>query len=149
MKVSVGTAALLDYLHATYDYEFYFCLGGDSFIDLVQGKWQQHDRILNDLLLSKENEEHTTQRRLLVLYRATTTTTANNETEHEKQPLLIQQYAHELGVRLIHIHHLGNISSTQIRNCQNVQELQSSNQMILPQVLEYIQQHRLYSFCYS
>jgi nicotinic acid mononucleotide adenylyltransferase len=141
MEVSVGTAVLLDFLRNSYENcEFYFCLGGDSFIDLVQGKWQQTDRILNNLLLSQEGDEsQPLSRRLLVLYRS-----VQHREDHD---LLIRQYAKELGVRLIQISHLGNVSSTQVRNCDDIVQLQSSHQMILPQVLEYIQAHGLYQFC--
>lgn len=141
MEVSVGTAVLLDFLRSIYEsYEFYFCLGGDSFIDLVQGKWHHTDRILNDLLLSHGGDESQgPSRRLLVLYRSV---------QHgEDHDALIQQYAKELGVRLIQVSHLGNVSSTQVRNCADAAQLQSSHQMILPQVLEYIQAHGLYQFC--
>jgi nicotinic acid mononucleotide adenylyltransferase len=141
MEVSVGTAVLLEFLRNSYEtYEFYFCLGGDSFIDLVQEKWQHTDRILNDLLLSRgEDETQQPSRRLLVLYRSV---------QHgEDHDLLIQQYAKELGVRLIQIGHLGNVSSTQVRKRTDIAQLQSSHHMILPQVLEYIQAHGLYQFC--
>lgn len=137
MDVSVGTAVLLDFLRFSYpDYEFYFCLGGDSFLDLVHGKWHHTDRILNDLLLCNDNQPQ--KRRLLVLYRSA---------QHgEDRGHLIQEYADKLGVRLIHISHLGNVSSTQVRNCTDVRELQSSQQLILPSVLEYIQRNGLYQF---
>ncbi|KAL7566910.1 hypothetical protein ACA910_008635 [Epithemia clementina (nom. ined.)] len=43
---AVGTAALLDYLHYNEpETTFYFCLGADSFLSLLQGQWKASARV--------------------------------------------------------------------------------------------------------
>ena len=172
-NISVGTAALLDYLSTIHEeYNFYFCLGADSFIDLVNGKWQQTDRILNELLFNSNDQisdrcYSNYRRRLVVLYRTqskmlhenetlTTITTSDGGTIHPRSSATrsseymdhLQTLVEEFGVQLIHMDRSEeNISSTFVRNCSDVSRLRDNPAVILPEVLQYIQQHNIYRFC--
>jgi nicotinic acid mononucleotide adenylyltransferase len=170
--ISVGTAALLDYLKIEYPTnEFYFCLGADSFFDLVDGKWQQSDRILNELLYNNKNDNNNIiKRRIVVSYRSNTIEVHgnnNNDTTNLKkqEPLAddtyytkLQTVVKEYGVQLIQINynqsnqnntknHPSNVSSTFVRTCSDISILQNNTYIIIPSVLDYIQQHKLYQFC--
>jgi nicotinic acid mononucleotide adenylyltransferase len=189
-KISVGTAVLLDYLSSVHPKnEFYFCLGADSFFDLIHGKWQYSQRILNELLYdhsstfrnNNDNNNNTSncipKRRIVVLYRSnnklgitneTNNTEITNVVQQEQQQSFVddeyynklQKTVQEYGVQLIHMNnnnnnnnnhdtnnHSNNISSTFVRNCSDLSMLQNNSYIILPSVLEYIQQHSLYPFC--
>lgn len=167
-KVSVGTAVLLDYLMSAYpNYTFYFCLGADSFVDLVNGKWQQTDRILNELLFDRQTRIYKSPRRIVVLYRAqpkmssdhdnnnTTTEMATTTVNTDAAPLslphsfdyiesLVQGYRAQL---LCMDRAEDNVSSTLVRNCLDVAKLRDNPAIILPEVLQYIEEHKLYKFC--
>jgi nicotinic acid mononucleotide adenylyltransferase len=147
-------------------YDFYFCLGADSFIDLVNGKWQQTDRILNDLLFNRNiitssNGRHNYRRRMVVLYRSQTkivsesdasTAVISNEvipsTRSSEYYDNLQNLVSDFGVQLIHMDRSeNNISSTFVRNCSDTSKLLDNPAVILPEVVQYIQQHSLYQFC--
>jgi nicotinic acid mononucleotide adenylyltransferase len=155
----------LDYLSSVHgEYDFYFCLGADSFIDLVNGKWQQTDRILNDLLfnpnVNTSDRCNKYQRRLVVLYRSQTKIVDENDASKITSKVVVpstcsseyydnlQKLVEEFGVQLIHMDRSeDNISSTFARNCSDVSKLQGNPAVILPEVLQYIQRHKLYHFC--
>jgi nicotinic acid mononucleotide adenylyltransferase len=166
-KVSVGTAVLLDYLMSAYpNYKFYFCLGADSFVDLVNGKWQQTDRILNELLFERHTRIYKSPRRIVVLYRSQTkmlsdhdnnstmtavATSANTDAPSLSLPhsfdyieSLVQGYRAQL---LCMDRAEDNVSSTLVRNCLDVTKLRDNPAIILPEVLQYIEEHKLYQFC--
>jgi nicotinic acid mononucleotide adenylyltransferase len=160
-SISVGTAALLDYLASVYnDYEFYFCLGADSFLDLINNKWQHTDRILNELLFSRTDDQ--VYRRIVVLFRSDPKITCDTNDlrnsnvnlqqqssyDREQHYKAVQQFVQEYGAQLIHMERSEeNISSTFVRNCSDVSKLQNNAAVILPDVLQYIVQHNLYQFC--
>jgi nicotinic acid mononucleotide adenylyltransferase len=148
--------------------DFYFCVGADSFIDLVNGKWQQADRILNDLLFNRDLDTDTSgrcpsnryRRRIVVLYRSQTKIISENNALTETASNIIpdsspseyydklQKLVEELGVKLIRMDRAeDNISSTFVRNCSDVSKLLDNPAVILTEVVQYIQQHQLYQFC--
>jgi len=126
---------------------FYFCLGADAFLDLTAGKWNESARVLK--LLDGG-------RRLVVLHRRggaeqqeqldnsgdgggdspSSSPTDNNDR-------LLTRRVQETGARLLRIGHLGSISSSQVRECASVNEL---NGMVVPQVLDYMRDNHLYQF---
>lgn len=147
------------------DCTFSFCLGADSFIDLVNGKWQQTERILNDLLFNQHTDTsdrcNEYRRRLVVLYRSQTKIIHENNSStitHMEAPSSstgsseyldrLLSLVEEYGVQLMRMDRSeDNISSTFVRNCSDVSKLQENPAVILPEVLQYIQQHQLYQFC--
>lgn len=161
----------MDYLSSVYDNcDFYFCLGADSFIDLVQGKWQQTDRILNELLFNENvnnntdnstsrDHRHRYRRRLVVLYRAQTKIVSDQDEATITSHLTsatgssgyldhLQKLVDEFGVQLIRMDRSeDNISSTFVRNCSDVSKLRDNPAVLLPEVLQYIQHNKLYQFC--
>jgi nicotinic acid mononucleotide adenylyltransferase len=124
-QFSVGTASLLQYLHQAYpDTQFSFCLGADSYVELLQGKWREGSAVLellgNRLVVFSRGRPHETI--------TTTTTTATND-----------QYRHSF----VTVPELSTISSTQVRACRDPEQLRT---MVAPAVLAYIQRHSLYMF---
>jgi nicotinic acid mononucleotide adenylyltransferase len=141
-------------------------LGADSFVDLVNGKWQQTDRILNELLFDQQTRIYKSPRRIVVLYRSQTKkvtdhdTTATTTATTDAPPILtaaqsptysfdyieslVQGYRAQL-LRLDRAEE--NVSSTWVRNCLDLSKLQDNPAVILPEVLQYMQQHNLYRFC--
>jgi nicotinic acid mononucleotide adenylyltransferase len=140
---SVGTGSLLEYLQTEYrneSYIFSFCVGADSFLDLMNGKWKEGRRVLELL----ENG-----RRLLVLHRV-----SNNHDDHgdpaSVSPSTTEQYLKSqvdaAGAQLIQMDSVGSISSTQVRECRDMERLST---LIVPSVLEYIKRNKLYQFADS
>jgi nicotinic acid mononucleotide adenylyltransferase len=132
---SVGTGALLEYLRIEYQNQpccFSFCVGADAFLDLMNGKWNEGRRVL-DLL---ENGK-----RLLVLHRASNDCDASHSTTTD-----LNSKVDAAGARLIQMGSLGSISSSQVRECQDLKQLST---MIVPSVLEYIKSNKLYQFANS
>jgi nicotinic acid mononucleotide adenylyltransferase len=131
-KVSVGTAALLDYLREAYDdTDFFFCLGADAFLDLMAGKWNESARVL-----ARMQEG----RRLVVLHRSTSN---NSKDDEDNLQLHLSLRLEQSGARLMRIDHLGSISSSQVRECQDLEQLST---MVVPRVLEYMRANQLYQF---
>ena len=110
----------MDYLAETYPHEqFTFCLGADSFLDLVAGKWKESDKVLRSCSL-------------LVLHRA-------GQAEDRLQAIVEATP----GARLLHVESLGDMSSTKARDCRDVAQLK---EWLEPTVVDYIVEHRLYAF---
>jgi nicotinic acid mononucleotide adenylyltransferase len=127
-QVSVGTASLLEFLHSTEpEFDFSFCLGADAFLDLTAGKWKESTRVLKLL-----------EGRLVVLYRQTG---ASSDTERDA--FLQERVKDTPGARLVYMDHLNDISSSQVRACRDEGELAT---MVVPDVLAYMKEHKLYQF---
>ena len=154
--VVVGTAALLEYLQEQEPSTvFSFCLGADSFISLVQGKWKESERVLQLL-----------QGRFIVVNRVydPSTTTPDDDDKNIQQTKELETLVQSVpGARLLPPNpELGSVSSSQIRALlqdpierqallskrlhNDKEETNPSNDetMIASSVLEYIQEHGLY-----
>jgi nicotinic acid mononucleotide adenylyltransferase len=168
-RVSVGTAALVEYLNNNQNQDnnnnqdedvkdpeveeqYSFVLGADTFLDLIGGKWKESARVL-DLL----------QGRLVVMERATTATAsatasadddhaadtavadvADNDDDDDDNVALKKAVEAVPGARLLRVDNLNHISSSQVRACRSVAEMREQN-MVVPAVLEYMRQHGLYA----
>jgi nicotinic acid mononucleotide adenylyltransferase len=150
-QVSVGTAALIEYLNkrnsnnkedGDKDEEveevYSFVMGADTFLDLTAGKWKESARVL-DLL----------QGRLVVLEREqltanSTASTSTGDVNKADNVALKNAVDAVPGARLLRVDNLNKISSSQVRACSSVAEIQEQN-MVVPPVLEYMRQHRLYA----
>lgn len=159
-NITVGTASLLDYLFFIYNDvdsrpNFTFCLGSDAFFHLMNGKWKDSQRIIQML-----------QNRLLVLYRKDNTNNNNinnpiiinndietdilhnnqndNNVDNDKLHR-IQNYINNQcpGATLLQHCYLDNVSSTSVRQCQNIDLLHT---MISLPVLQYMKENHLYQF---
>ena len=118
---TVGTASLLSYLAVAYpETAFYFCLGADAYTDLMAGKWKESDRVLQIL-----------EGRLVVFHREGdgVTTTASSP--------------QGANVSWCKVNHLGNVSSSQVRECRDLETLKT---LVMPEVLQYMRENQLYSF---
>lgn len=145
-NLSVGTGSLLRYLASVEPNSiFTFCLGGDSFLDLMNGKWREGPKVLE--LIGG---------RLLVLYRPVETTSLDKEGRSTSfgatasADTLQERIQSVPGARMLQLDvsdEFRNVSSTQIRNKLNeaVAELRDNPRLIDPKVLEYIQRHGLYT----
>jgi nicotinic acid mononucleotide adenylyltransferase len=151
-QVSVGTAALIEYLNKNkennkldeqgeeVEEQYSFVMGADTFLDLIAGKWKESARVL-DLL----------QGRLVVLERLTNNSTATAstgdynaaDTVADNDVALNKAVEAVPGARLLRVDNLNHISSSQVRACRSVVEMQEQN-MVVPAVLEYMRQHGLY-----
>jgi nicotinic acid mononucleotide adenylyltransferase len=156
-QVSVGTAALIEYLNKrnskgndrqdgdNKDEEveevYSFVMGADTFLDLTAGKWKESARVL-DLL----------QGRLVVLEReqltaksaSTTSSTSMGDDNGAANAALKEAVEAVSGARLLKVDNLNHISSSQVRACPSVAAIQEQN-MVVPAVLEYMRQHELYA----
>lgn len=103
-------------------------MGADSFLDLTTGKWNESSRVLEHLQRG---------RRLLVLHRSA------SDVGDDEHHALLSRCLEETGARLIRIGHLGSISSTQVRHCQDLEQLST---MVVPRVLDYMRANVLYQF---
>lgn len=126
-KVSVGTAALLDYLKSVHDdVIFSFCVGADAFLDLVDGKWRESERVLGHFDNGK---------RLIVLHRKGLDSSSNSS--------IVEAQVQKIGATLFTIPSLDGVSSSQVRACSNLDELRT---MVDPSVLDYMKSNGLYQF---
>ena len=152
-QVSVGTAALLEYLAEQSKEEKYtFCLGADAFLDLTAGKWKESERVLQLL-----------QGRCLVLHRAEedggddatgeettidafpTSTTEKVQQKCNPSSLLVQRVASVPGAKLLRVPTLGAVSSSKVRDAIAAGDTASlTPDMIHPDVLAYILDKGLY-----
>jgi nicotinic acid mononucleotide adenylyltransferase len=153
-QVSVGTAALIEYLNNSKGIKkqdddnddndeeveevYSFVMGADTFLDLTAGKWKESARVL-DLL----------QGRLVVLEReqltANSALSTSTDDDNAADNVALKNAVEEVpGARLLRVDNLNHISSSQVRACPSVAEIQEQN-MVVPAVLEYMRQHGLYS----
>ena len=133
-KVSVGTAALLEYLQhlpQQEQHEYTFCLGSDAFLDLTAGKWKESDRVLQLL-----------QGRFLVLNRIDGGISTTNAV-----PTELQDRVNKIkGAQLVSIPSLGDVSSSRVREAVRMGEWDVlDEQMVSPNVLAYIREKGLYT----
>jgi nicotinic acid mononucleotide adenylyltransferase len=123
-QIVVGTASLFQYLQGEHpDIEFHFCLGEDSFWDVVQGKWKESERVLDAF-----------RNRLWVVRRAASNEDSTNAGSVE---------AAGVGARILHVPDMTSVSSSRVRACRDIEELKN---LVTTSVLTYMEEHRLYSF---
>lgn len=130
-KLRVGTADLLEILmEAEPTVDFAFALGGDTFMDLTNWKWRRSREVLSFL-----------QGRFIVLFRKGL---SSSEALQERIDQLNKQEDGQ--ARLLQIPTLQEVSSTQIRASNDVEELK---ELLHPEVLKYMKEHKLYAFATS
>jgi nicotinic acid mononucleotide adenylyltransferase len=124
-ELSVGTASLLDYLsQETNDSaEFHLCFGSDAFCDLVKGKWNESQRVLDSAA------------GIVVVHRASAT---NNDKLLEESSASSKHSK----AQMLNVDGLSNVSSSQVRECTSVKQLEN---LVVPKVRDYIQTNSLYS----
>jgi len=109
------------------DSDFTFALGGDTFMDLTNFKWQRSREVLKIL-----------NGRFVVIFR---------EGNIPEDVLLerIEKLNRDEGgqARLLKIPYLHDVSSTAIRSTSEVKDLEN---LVTPQVLNYILMNKLYGF---
>lgn len=126
----VGTADLLDMLmEQELETDFTFCLGSDTFIDLTDWKWKRSKDILS--LLGG---------RILVIDRP------DGTAKEVKERIDEINKSQEANVRLLRVPTLEAVSSTMIRSCRDEEML---NSLLVPAVLNYIKEQKMYSFADS
>ena len=110
------------------------------FLDLTAGKWKESSRVLE--LLGGKGQ-------LVVLHRSSSAPSDDSDvvsfaddTLHVDN-LLLSRRLKETNARLLRIGHLGSISSTQVRECK---DLERTSAMVVPRVLEYMRENHLYQF---
>ena len=154
--LSVGTAALLDYLQQSQEPaatdevsvgeggghqqtpvssvplvpEFTLCLGADTFLDLTAGKWKESSRVLELI-----------EGRIVVLLRKVGEGGVG-ESDGSSPRLLEDRIREVPGSRLLHVEHLDDVSSSRVRCCTDVDELR---RMVRPEVLDYMRERKLYA----
>jgi nicotinic acid mononucleotide adenylyltransferase len=125
-QIAVGTASLVRYLQGEHpDVEFHFCLGEDSFWDVVNGKWKESERVLDAF-----------RNQLWVVRRA-----ASSDERATAVPGLVE--AAGVGARILHVHNMTSVSSSRVRACRNMEELKT---LVAAPVLRYMEANGLYSF---
>lgn len=143
---AVGTAALMEYLDETHpNDDFSFCLGEDSYRDLVAGKWREGERVLSRF-----------RNRLYVVPRSGGKDPTqdgdgrnDNNDDDDGQSLLQLHGARWLsvpgGTRDV-------VSSSRVRAVATTAEQGDENaeatllDLVSPAVLDYMREHRLYGF---
>lgn len=157
-----GTVHLLDYLlESEPETSFSFCLGADSFISLMQGQWQENDRVLG-LLKNNDGKWIVVNRPNSSKVDTGVENSAKEEPQQEKDgtssmiqnhdQLRLIQFIEKLSGDAILLPQdpaLGNVSSTDLRQWLGNRDSSSSEKtqdpcLILPTVLQYIRQHDLY-----
>jgi len=165
-KVRVGTADLLDVLTEKEPMtDFSFALGTDTFMDLSSWKWRRSKDIFRFLqgrflVLYRKQRRH--QQESPNNHNATEIT---EEEVLERIRKVNQEYNHHwhherkedsdtdadtdtdadaVGpTRLLRIPELSDVSSTQVRACTKVEDLEG---LLVPEVLKYIVDNQLYGF---
>lgn len=107
------------------DVEFHFCLGEDSFWDVVKGKWKESERVLNAF-----------RNQLWVVRRA-----ASHDGRTSAETDSVETAG--VGARILHVHNMTSVSSSRVRACRNMEELKT---LVTNPVLEYMKANGLYSF---
>ena len=115
LPISVGTADLLEYYQSqdqlqdtTTTNEYTLCLGMDTFLDLMGGKWRRTRDILELV-----------QGRFVVLFRQESDTTAANVKESQQLETARQSLEDTYGpgcCQFLHVPTLGAVSSTLVRS---------------------------------
>mmetsp|Transcript_14743 Transcript_14743/g.40731 ORF Transcript_14743/g.40731 Transcript_14743/m.40731 type:complete len:310 (+) Transcript_14743:119-1048(+) len=146
--VAVGTAALMEYLLQTegVDTQFSFCLGADSFLSLMEGKWNESPRVL-ELLRGQ----------FIVVNRIYANDNENRgdnyeqqqQQQHNERQALRERVEAVPGAKLLPPNPtLGAVSSSQVRSWLQrgvvEDELRGRPDRISPSVLSYIQRRGLY-----
>ncbi|KAL9182366.1 hypothetical protein ACHAXT_013018 [Thalassiosira profunda] len=138
--IRIGTADLLDMLTKDEpDVDFTLALGADTFIDLASGKWRRTDDVINLV-----------GRRMIVFRRRESDAGGGNALERDR--LLRESIAKwqpdnaHPSIQLIQIPALSDVSSSAVRRSTDEAELKA---MLSSNVLEYLQQNRMYSYSFS
>ena len=128
-QLSVGTADLLEMLmEEEPNVDFTFCLGTDTFMDLTNWKWKRSKDVLRLL-----------NGRIMVLHRKGMT--KNDELRDRINA--VNKTDGNGNIELLEIPSLQEISSSSVRSCTNEEFLEH---LVTPQVLDYMRNHKLYSF---
>lgn len=135
-NVSVGTAALLEYLHEKdgerqEQNQYTFCLGADAFLDLTAGKWKESERVLQLL-----------RGRFVVLHRVD-----GSDATIDADPDELEERVHNVkGAKLVSVPSLKDVSSSRVREAVGRGDWRVlDEQMVNPHVLAYIRQKSLYT----
>jgi len=123
-------------------------LGADTFVDLTDGRWRESRRVL-DLLEGRilvfvrpsSRSASTTQRQ-----EDDSTSPDENDNDSGNLPDLEDRIGRVPNARLLRVDHLEDVSSSQVRSCDDVSQLE---RMVVPDVLDYIREHELYAFAPS
>lgn len=100
-------------------------------MDLTAGKWKESDRVLqlvHGLLVMERKQQQ-----------------QDSDESNKSLSTLLRQRVQETSTptRLWQVDQLDGVSSSQVRACTNHDELK---RLVVPAVLEYMQQHGLYQF---
>ncbi|KAL9182305.1 hypothetical protein ACHAXT_012957 [Thalassiosira profunda] len=136
--IRIGTADLLDMLTKEEpEVDFTLALGADTFIDLASGKWRRTDDVFNLV-----------GRRMIVFRRKESDDGGTDALEGDR--LLRESIAKwqqpndtQPSIQLIQIPALSDVSASAVRRSTDEAELKA---MLSSNVLEYLQQNRMYSF---
>jgi len=136
-SLRVGTADLLDMLtKEAPDVDFTLALGADTFIDLASGKWRRTEDVFKMVGYR------------MVVFRRKVDDGENNMSEMDqrlRESIAKMQLNNstQSSIRVIQIPSLSNVSSSVVRKSKNDAVLK---EMLASDVLDYIQQRRMYSF---
>lgn len=171
--LSFGTANLLAYLHETAtipNTKFVLALGADAFIDCLQGKWKESDRVLQQvhgfLVFARQptNTTTTTTTKTMLTTMAkdgegekmsqeettlsSISAVSSSSSHHYYDDTILQDClqranTHTAGnTRLLSVNHLQAISSSQVRDST---DLNVWKQVVPQSVLDYVLEHELYA----
>jgi len=176
-NIRVGTADLLDMLMATSNSssdsiqaEYSFALGADTFMDLSKLKWRRAEdifQLLNGRLVvfhrKEENDNIVTNTNIktsdskydlecIESFRDFSEQSSSANTDLDKRIDEIAQSLHtkcpnlKENITLLNVSSLTSVSSSRVRDSDDIVFLQSS---LSPDVLDYVQKNRMYSFSES
>lgn len=107
--------------------DFTFCLGGDTFLDLISLKWKRSQDVLQLL-----------EGRLVVFDRKGTTVDLKEHVHSSNEN-------EGMNVVLLEIPTLTDVSSSSVRSCKDENILE---QQVSSGVLDYIKENRLFAFAH-
>ena len=114
-----GTYDLIQYLNECFPlYEFHFVIGGDSLLDLINGKWRNAKKIMDEVPL-----------------------VALNRVGYETEEINLDIF--KKGIQLITVPSLTSVSSSQVRSL--IEEGRRYDEYLDPSVATYIHENNLYS----
>lgn len=120
-ELRLGSVDLVHYLRSKHqDTNFTMLLGGDTYADLLAGKWNRGDELMQLV-------------KFVVVDRKGVESTWRAQEQQRQMDT----------VRYIHVPELSDVSSTSVRATANHDELAAH---LDPAVLEYIVEHQLYAF---